>query len=320
MKYEKPEIYAQMKYALHLPQYMSYLLTGQPVTDITSIGCHTNLWDFTKNDYHEWVIKEGIIEKFAPLVPSDSVLTPAFPGTGYGVGIGLHDSSSALIPYLVSFHEPFMLISTGTWCISMNPFNNTPLTAEELKNDCLAYLTYKGQPVKSSRLFAGYEHEQQVKRIAEHFNQNAAKYRNVSFDPEIIAKLKRRSDAGLVAANKEGLKESVFAQRNLASFENDIEAYHQLILDLVTIQKASTELVMNSSVKRLFVDGGFSKNAIYMNLLAAAFPNLEIFSASMAQATAVGAALAIHNAWNTKPLPSDIIELKYYSVTQDVSL
>ena len=49
------------------------------------------------------------------------------------VGIGLHDSSAALIPYLVNFSMPFVLISTGTWCISMNPFSKTALTAEELQ-------------------------------------------------------------------------------------------------------------------------------------------------------------------------------------------
>jgi L-fuculokinase len=49
-----------------------------------------------------------------------------------------------------------------------------------------------------------------------------------------------------------------------------------------------------------------------MNLLARVFPGMEIFSASIAQATAVGAALAIHQHWNSQPLPSDIIELKYY--------
>ncbi|MNR40668.1 hypothetical protein D3C85_1589800 [compost metagenome] len=68
-----------------------------------------------------------------------------------------------------------------------------------------------------------------------------------------------------------------------------------------------------TAVKRIFVDGGFSKNAIFMNLLAMAFPELEVFAAYMAQATAVGAALAIHKSWNTKPLPNDIIELKYYA-------
>ena len=37
------------------------------------------------------------------------------------VGAGLHDSSAALIPYLSAFREPFILLSPGTWCISLNP-------------------------------------------------------------------------------------------------------------------------------------------------------------------------------------------------------
>jgi sugar (pentulose or hexulose) kinase len=66
-------------------------------------------------------------------------------------------------------------------------------------------------------------------------------------------------------------------------------------------------------VNRIFVDGGFSKNAIYMHLLAEAFPEMEVYAASVAQATAVGAALAIHKHWNSKPLPGDIIDLKFYA-------
>jgi hypothetical protein len=57
-----------------------------------------------------------------------------------------------------------------------------------------------------------------------------------------------------------------------------------------------------------------------MNLLAKAFPELEVFAASMAQATAVGAAIAIHRNWNNKTLPADIIELKYYSTPQHTAI
>jgi L-fuculokinase len=39
---------------------------------------------------------------------------------------------------------------------------------------------------------------------------------------------------------------------------------------------------------------------------------MEVFAASMPQATAIGAAMAIHPHWNTRSLPGDIIELKYY--------
>jgi sugar (pentulose or hexulose) kinase len=309
IKHEKPELFKQIKYALHLPQYLSYLISGEAYSDITSIGCHTNLWDFSKNRYHEWVEKEGILEKLAPIVPSDSVMPAAFPGNNYGVGAGLHDSSAALIPYLVSFNEPFILLSTGTWCISLNPFNSSPLTAEELKNDCLCYLQYEGKPVKASRLFAGYEHEQQVKRIAAHFGTDVISYRAVPYKAALIEELERRS-GGLVDGPS-------FAGRDLNEYASDTLAYHQLILDLVNQQYVSTNMVLSGTdVKRIFVDGGFSKNTIFMNLLARAFPELEVFAAYMAQATAVGAALAIHKSWNTQALPNDIVDLKYYAVVQ----
>jgi glycerol kinase len=71
-------------------------------------------------------------------------------------------------------------------------------------------------------------------------------------------------------------------------------------------------VLKNTTVKRIFVDGGFSKNLIFMNLLAMVFPEIEVYAASMAQATSMGAAVAIHKHWNTKPLPTDMIALKLF--------
>ncbi|HTF31747.1 MAG TPA: FGGY family carbohydrate kinase, partial [Flavitalea sp.] len=45
LKYEQPEIFSTIRYSLHLPQYLSYILSGKPATDITSLGCHTGLWN-----------------------------------------------------------------------------------------------------------------------------------------------------------------------------------------------------------------------------------------------------------------------------------
>jgi hypothetical protein len=47
---------------------------------------------------------------------------------------------------------------------------------------------------------------------------------------------------------------------------------------------------------------------------------MEVYAASMAQATAIGAAIAIHQSWNNKSLPGDIIELKYYSPNKSISV
>ena len=131
IKQRKPELFKKIKYSLHLPQYLNHLITNNFYSDITSIGCHTQLWDFNKNDYHQWVYEEGIDKILAPVFPSDKVSNVSIQGQEYAVGVGLHDSSSALIPYLANFAEPFVLISTGTWCISLNPFNNAPLTDAE---------------------------------------------------------------------------------------------------------------------------------------------------------------------------------------------
>jgi sugar (pentulose or hexulose) kinase len=317
LKLEKPDKFAKIRYALHLPQYLCALFSGQFCSDMTSLGCHTNLWDFQKNNYHQWLENEGVIRKLAPISPSDSVfqinelsakknnffITKGLQTLHYGkIGIGLHDSSAALIPYLTNFQEPFVLISTGTWCISLNPFNNNPLTYKELKQDCLCYISYQGKPVKASRLFAGYEHEQQNNRLSEYFHQAKDYHKSLIYNPLIIQQLEERSF------------EADFENQDLAQFANFEEAYHQLLLNIIHQQKISTELVLeNSPVKRIFVDGGFSKNSIYMNLLSKNFPQMEVFAASVAQASALGAALAIHPTWNSKPLANDLIDLKYYA-------
>lgn len=304
LKHEKPDLFSNVAYALHLPQYLSLMFTGKPVSDITSIGCHTNLWDFTKQAYHDWVENEGIASVLGPIVSSTHVEKINVDGHALCCGIGLHDSSSALIPYLICFKDPFVLVSTGTWSISLNPFDHVPLTDQELEQDCLCYLQYTGKPVKASRLFLGNEHEKGVEKIAAHYGLPHDFYKSMQFDE------------GLSNTAKEILDNKPFS-----SFENvelvevgspDL-AYNLLLAILVQKQIQSLHLVLKHvDVENIYVDGGFSNNAVFMHMLAAHFPDKKIYSSQVPQATALGAALAIHCAWNTKPLGSDFIELKFY--------
>ena len=310
LKEEKPEVFEKVKYCLHLPQYLSSLSTYQYFTDITSIGCHTNLWNFKKMKYHKWLTKEGIIDKLPPLRSVEETLKTE---DEISVGIGLHDSSAAIIPYMLNFTEPFVLLSTGTWSISMNPFNDTPLTQEELKKDCLCYMQYKQKPVKSARLFSGNEHEIQTKKIAKHFGLPENFFKEITYNKDIIADLMITNFKEKSLNTDTYIEKCPFENRNLDQFKNCEVAYHQLIMDLIVQQKLSTQLVIhNSPVKKVFVDGGFSKNSIFMNLLAQAFPEMEVYAASMAQASALGAALAVHSSWNPKPIQNDLIDLKFY--------
>ena len=310
LKYEKPDLFSKIKHALHLPQYVSYILSNTLNTDITSVGCHTNLWDFQKNDYHKWVKEEGLLEKFAPLKDCREIV-------GYvneiPVGAGLHDSSAALIPYLSSFSEPFILLSTGTWCISLNPFNYSMLSDYELHNDCLCYLSYLGKPVKASRLFAGYEHEQQIKKLAEYFHVQPDQYKEIQPDHNFIKKIRIGESVSIHSQKGAMTGQSRFGSRNMSDFKDYAQAYHQLIADIMEQQIKSTNFVFkNTTVKKIFVDGGFSRNPIFMNLLANAYPLLEIYAAEMAEATSLGAALAIHKKWNKNSVPPGIITLRSY--------
>ncbi len=328
LKYEKPEDFVKIKYALHLPQYLSYVICGKVNTDITSVGCHTNLWHFQHNNYHSWVKQEGILEKFPAL--KDCTGIAGTTDENIPVGAGLHDSSAALIPYLSSFTEPFILLSTGTWCISLNPFNHSLLSDYELHQDCLCYLSYQGNPVKASRLFAGYEHEQQIKRLSEHFKTGADYYQKVKADFELLKKFKIRTASSQRVKDSAMIGQSKFAKRDLDSFKNYEEAYHRLIADIMEQQVRSTNIVLKAhtdgpvgrgtDVKRIFVDGGFSQNPIYMHLLSEAFPDIEVYAASIPQASALGAAMAIHPHWNNKDLHSDIIGLKLYSVVHNTTI
>lgn len=316
LKYEQPDKLAQAAYCLHLPQFVSFLINKWPVSELTSVGCHTMLWDFDQQQYHRWLTDENIDACLPQLVPSDSAIETFVNGNLIPVGVGLHDSSAALIPYLSSFQEPFVLLSTGTWCVSMNPFNASPLTDEELQYDCLCFLSYQGKPVKASRLFAGYEHEGQTKRLAEHFGVSLDTYKSVAFEANLIHSLRARHTVPTGEYEPDRLssmKGSLFGGRDLDQFASYAEAYHQLMLDIVAQQLLSTELVLaGSPVRQLFVDGGFGKNPVYMHLLAAAFPDIEVYAASVAQATSLGAALAIHHHWNKHPLPTNCISLKRF--------
>jgi hypothetical protein len=275
--------------ALHFPNFLASLFTGKFFAEITSIGCHTALWDFDLGQYHAWVSQ---ISDRLPPISSEAFLEI----DGMHYGLGLHDSSAALVPYLRTVKEAFVLLSTGTWCIAMHPFTDSQLTAEELANDVLCFLQPNGNRVKASRLFGGHFHEEQVTRMEAHFGGS---FKDLRFS-ERVFELQTRVT---------GVYSSTFADRDLSDFADLAAAYDQFMVDLVGQQIFSLNMLLHDSpVKQLLVDGGFSKNEWYMRLLAHAYPSVNVYAAEVAQASALGAALMIYEG----DLPNDLIQLKKY--------
>jgi sugar (pentulose or hexulose) kinase len=289
LKHSDSATFDRIAHSTWLPQYLSGLYTGHMFSESTSIGCHTLCWDFTQKAFAAWTAAEHIDRLFPPMRPAAEPLNIVFEGHGLIVGIGMHDSSSALLPYLRSIDHPFMLLSTGSWSICLNPFNDAPLTPSELAADCLCYLTYTGQPVKASRLNAGFRHTEKVEALCRQYDLPTAFFWGIGWDP----------NAGSFSM-KAGADHS----------SSEIEAaqdYYTFLQDLVTEQLEKISMVASESVRHIYVDGGFSKNAIFMGLLRQGLPGYTILAAEVGQSTALGAAIVLHEHWNPTTLRKDLV-------------
>jgi len=287
LKEERPEIFKQVKSILHLPQYISYLITGKINSEYTSIGCHTAMWDYDNFTYHSWLNEEGI--KLPEPVSNSTVFDLFIKGKNIRCGIGIHDSSASLAPYLFEGNE-FILLSTGTWCINMNPFNPEPLTAEELKRDCLCYLSTQKRQVKSSRLFMGHMHDEYLKKLNAHFNKEEKYFKSVKPDT-----------AGLSSWLSSGNAKKIFSGDaaewigDLNQFDNFDEAYNRLVYDLTLLNSESVNLVIpkKDNTKCVYISGGFANNKIFTGLLAAIYREKEVYVSEINNSSALGAAMVI---------------------------
>jgi L-fuculokinase len=293
LKYAKPDIFNKIRYSVHFPQYLSYLFTGIPVSDYTSTGCHTSLWDYEKEDYHDWVYAEGIDKKLPPIINTRTSINTTFEGRPLRTGIGIHDSSAALLPYLKSDPKPFLLISTGTWSISLNPFNESLLTREELDNNCLHYMRIDGSPVKAARFFLGNEYKLQVRKLQEHFGKKNDHHRRIKFDEAIFLKLHRNFSTAFHFESL-FLKREQPAQNELDRFATFEEAFHQLMMELVKLQLRSARMAIgNTPIRKVYVDGGFADNEVYVKLLAHHFNDYKLRTTRSPLGSALGAALVL---------------------------
>ncbi|MCF0073305.1 carbohydrate kinase [Dyadobacter sp. CY261] len=307
LKYTRPEIYSQIATTLHLPQYILYLLTGRKVSDYTSLGCHTALWSFEMWDYHEWVKQETIHKKLAPVLASSSFIY-RHGDKGIQSGFGLHDSSSALIPYRMAVKKPFVLLSTGTWCINFNSFASKPLTSYQLERDCMNYLTPEGSGVTASRLFLGREHDYQVARIVEYFNVEPDFYKKVVFDEEILKAETPKFFTACMTGN--GPFPAANTQEwQVSAFRSAEAAYHHLIKGLTELLFVSLDLVNVKDVHAIYIDGGFARNEIFTRLIAKNYPNHKVYVSDLPYATSLGAALHVTRP-QTYEFASEIREIK----------
>lgn len=306
LKHTKPSVYAKIKYSLHLPQFLSYVFTGIPLSEYTSIGCHTALWDYRKQDYHDWVYAEELHRILPPIVSTETSINMNFSGKRIRVGVGIHDSSAALLPYIRSEEKPFLLVSTGTWSVSLNPFAEGALSPEDQAAQCINYMRINGEPVKAARLFLGEEYKLQVGKLAEHFGVGKNKHKTITFDVTTYRQILKDFTPWFhleFIGDRSGGGETKIPEGTSYAY-----AYHHLMVELVRLQVANIRGALGQlKARKLFVDGGFSDNDVYLSLLTHHFRDLKVRTTNSSLGSALGAAICISG----KELKSTFLKKNY---------
>ncbi len=160
-----PDLHARTAHIVTYPQYWGHRLTGVVASDVTSIGCHTDLWCPREKAFSTLVDTLDIADKIAPPRRSSDVLGPILPeivaSTGLSVDTpvvcGIHDSNASLYPHILTQSRPFSVVSSGTWVIAMAIGGSAPQL--DAARDTLLNVNALGQPVPSARFMGGREFE-----------------------------------------------------------------------------------------------------------------------------------------------------------------
>jgi sugar (pentulose or hexulose) kinase len=313
----------------------------------TYIGCHTYLWDQLENKLSS--VAEGLgIRDMMPRKLSNSWdimgrISEEFAcKTGLNrdviVTMGIHDSNSSLLPYFVKKGETgFVLNSTGTWCVLMNPVKQYAFAPEELGKMVFFNISAFKNPVKTAIFLGGQEFEiwsgilmdlhgiKEIPQYNEELYRSILREKNAFLLPELSPGSGQFpfSKARIVENGKEyPYTDIVKAAGNISdsplpkSFKNYERGIALLKISLVMQTFTALDRIGFVPGMELFTEGGFRKDTAYNTLVSAYYPDNPVYLSDIAEATAFGAAITAKMALTGKPLSdmSKDFEIAYQKV------
>lgn len=158
-----PVQFQRARHILMYPQYWAWRLSGVAASEVTSLGCHTDLWQPARQQYSSLVERMGWSALFPPLQPAWAPLGMLRPELVRETGLpedcrvvcGIHDSNASLLRHLGCGEEKRTVLSTGTWVIAAAL--DMPLDGLLEESDMLANSNALGQPVACMRFMGGRE-------------------------------------------------------------------------------------------------------------------------------------------------------------------
>lgn len=162
LQHTHPDAWARTQTLLPYPQYWAWWLSGVAASEVSSLGCHTQLWAPDSQDFSPLAKTQGWAAKFAPLAPAWQVLGCVRPALADALGlprsceihVGVHDSNACLARYLSSTAE-LTVVSSGTWTVLMAP--DAPTGALDAQRDMLCNVNVRGQATPTARFMGGRE-------------------------------------------------------------------------------------------------------------------------------------------------------------------
>jgi sugar (pentulose or hexulose) kinase len=288
-------------------QYWAWLLCGITASEITSLGCHTDLWRPYDRAPSHLAVRRGWAERLARLTPANSVLgtlrSEWVEATGLSprvqVYCGMHDSNAALLaarshPELAG-HDATVL-STGTWFVAMRTPTGTDVPRAALlpeARDCLVNVDIAGTPIPSSRFMGGREIE--ILAGADVADPTVAAGR-VSFAIKAV-------DAGemIIPPCVPGVGPFPTANsRNLATRPNTSDPMALAHLYAAMIADVSLDLIGSNDT--LLIDGRFAAAPVFAQALANLRPETRVLVSSDEDGVAQGA-LRLASVKQSAPAP-----------------
>jgi sugar (pentulose or hexulose) kinase len=289
-----PKQFRRARHILMYPQYWAWRLCGVAASEITSLGCHTDLWQPSRKQYSSLVDRMGWNRLFATMRPAWTALGTLKPEIVARTGLpqncrvlcGIHDSNASLLRHLTVTPPPAVL-STGTWVIAAAP--GAPLDALREQADMLANSDALGHPVPCMRFMGGRE-------FAELAGPHA--------EPCSLADLQAMIDQFTLALPCFAGAGGPFAGRS-GSIEGPAPASGAQRYALATLycvlmsDYCLDALGVNADGASIVIEGSFTGNPWFARLLAALRPRQKIGSTDDSSGTASGAWLLHH--WGRAP-------------------
>ena len=151
------------------PQYWAWFLSGVRAGEVTSLGCHSDLWRPLERRFSELASSRGWAARLGPLRGPGEVLGSIRPVLADELGLprdcriycGLHDSNAALHAargFAELADRPFAVVSTGTWFVCLGSGGAGP-AAYDPTQDMLANVDVAGAPTPTARFMGGRDYK-----------------------------------------------------------------------------------------------------------------------------------------------------------------